>query len=106
MQAGRLDKRLAIQTYSVAQDPDSGELTKTWATSVTRWGSIEELAGREGFQDAQVTPETSHKMHIRHGTTVSPRDRITWNGRTFEIEAVLQGRVRNVDQVVLCKEVP
>lgn len=85
---------------------DAGEKVPTWATVETRWGSIEPLQGRERSAAQQVTPNVSHRIRLRYGSTVTAKDRIAYGGRTFEIDAVLNTREGNRQLELLCTEQP
>ncbi len=85
---------------------DSGQVTNTWATEYTFWGSIEPLAGRELFEAREVMAEVTHKVITRYTSsyTFSSDKRLNFGGRIFEIGSAYKVYERNFEVEMLCKE--
>jgi SPP1 family predicted phage head-tail adaptor len=62
------------------------------------------MSGQEVFEQAQVGAEVTHKIRTRWRDGVTPKDRISYGGRTFNIQSILNTRERGVEAVLLCKE--
>ena len=82
-----------------------GEREVTWVAHKSDWrASIEPLAGRELWQAQQVQADVSHRVRIRYVAGVTPRMRIVFGTRTFQISSITNTEERNVELVLLCRE--
>jgi len=107
MTAGRLKKRVTLETY--AETPDSfGDATVGNYTELARiWASVQPLRGRELAQFQQVHADISHRIVIRYSDKVSvitPKDRAVLGSRNFDIISVLNKREANRELELMCKE--
>ena len=98
MRAGLLRNRVTIQTRSETTD-DFGEIDFSWSNSATVWASVEPLSGRE-----QAGATVTHKITMRYKSGVNPKDRISFDSRTFEIESVRNYRERDISLELMCRE--
>jgi len=105
MRAGMLRHRLALQSYTATQN-EFGEEVKAWATQRTVWGSVEPLTGREYLEARATTQTVTHRIRIRHqpDLTVTPTWRVSWDGRTFDVESVLNTGERDKELVLMAVE--
>ena len=104
MKAGKLRHRLALQSESSSTD-SYGQVTDTYSTYATVWGSITPLKGLELIHAQQVQSEVTHKCIIRYNSSLDTKDRIVFDSRTFEIISILNADERNIYQEVWCKEI-
>jgi SPP1 family predicted phage head-tail adaptor len=88
VQAGRLDQRLTIQAKSITRAVDGGEVV-TWVDVATVWGSARPLSGRELIAVRQAQADITTRFVIRYRAGLTPANRITHDGGTFEIVEVL-----------------
>lgn len=105
MQAGKLRDRVDLQRVSVT--PDShGDQVKTWATLATVWASIEPLSGREFLQASQVMSDVTVRIRIRGRTdiTLTPKDRVQFGTRLFDIRHVIDWGGKGVETQLMCTE--
>ena len=106
MRAGRLDRRITLQSPAGSRDA-VGERTTTWTDVATVWAQVSPLSVRELLAAGQLQSETSHRIRIRHSSAVSAIDaswRVLYGARVL----VIQG-VRNIDEgnreiELLCSE--
>lgn len=103
IRAGKLRHRIGIQQVSEVPD-EFGGITRTWSTIATRRASISPLRGRERDQARQVTPELSHKIVMRHFEGLTPKHRIEFDSRTFEINEVMTTDEIKHMQIIMCIE--
>lgn len=104
--AGTLRRRITIQRVTETQD-DQGQVVETWATLATRWASIEPLQGREFFASQQLDESLDVRFRIRYDSTVgtmTTKDRISWNSRTFDIRSISNLEQRNIEMEILAQE--
>lgn len=78
MRAGRLDRRITIESHTQAQDAYGG-VTDSWATLVTNLpAEVLAQSGSEPFQSEQHVYRTFKKFRIRWRTDVKIRDRVKY----------------------------
>ena len=103
MEAGRLRHRITIQQVAEAQDT-YGEPIKTWSTFAQRWAAINQVTGKENFNASQFAPDATTRVELRYLAGVTPKMRVKFGTRTFEIKAVLNNMERDVELTLLCLE--
>jgi len=79
-------------------------MTTTWSTFKTVPASIWPLKGAEYITAMQVTSEISHKIRIRYLADLTPKHRIKWGSRYFDIEAIINPDERNIYFEMMCRE--
>lgn len=106
MRSARLRSLVTIQTPTQTTDA-YGAPTETWATYATRWAEVEPLSGREYFAAQQVASEVSHKIKLRHDSltgSITPKMRISWDSRVFDINSVINAGERDREVELMCVE--
>ena len=106
MKAGKLRHRVTIQKLDESQDGTGGirKGSSDWSDFATRWAAIEPLQGRELFIAQQVSAEVNIRLRLRYLKNVTPRMRVLFDGREFDIKSVLNPGERNRELELLCKE--
>lgn len=84
MRAGRLDRRIQIQTLTVTRDAHGGQL-QTWTTLATVWAQVIPMRGKELFEAAQFQPGAEVKFVIRYRDDFDEKARIIYDGANFDI---------------------
>lgn len=101
MRAGDLDRRITIRRATTAQDSGSGEEIETWADLATVWASWRRASARETLAAAEVAAAISDVFVCRWSpvtATITPKDRIVYGGKTYNIEAVAEvGRREGIE---------
>jgi len=90
MDAGPLDRRIVIQRASTSTDAFN-EPVETFADLATVWASAKPVRDSERLANGQTLADISYRFVIRYSSTVAdvnPKDRITFDDRTFDINAV------------------
>lgn len=103
MRAGELRKRITIKAISDTQDARGGP-TKGESTHATRWARIRPLVGRERFAAQRVDAEVDYEILLRYVSGVTPKMRVYYGARVFEIRAVMNTDERNRELKLLCAE--
>lgn len=91
LQAGALDRRITIQSKTVAPD-EFGEPIETWSDLAALWAEVVPLGGREAFEARQVGAEQRTRFRIRHRTDVLREMRLLYDGDVYDIEAAEEDR--------------
>jgi SPP1 family predicted phage head-tail adaptor len=84
-----------------------GEPIQTWTALCTSWALVQPLRGAERFSANQVQADVDVRIVTRYRpelATLRPKDRATWNGRQFDIKAVINKDSRNKELEVLARE--
>jgi SPP1 family predicted phage head-tail adaptor len=105
---GKLRHPVEIQAATETTN-EYGEVERTWPGTVIDggnvWASITPITGNERFAGIQqVRPNVSHSIVIRFNGNVTPKHRIKYGNRWFEIDAVLNRDERDELLELLCKE--
>lgn len=104
MRAGRLEHQIELQR--VTETLVNGEPIKAWATFATVWAAVEPLAGRQFFAAQQTQAQVTHsiRMDWSPNWALTPKDRVKFGSRLFDIVAVLNIEERDRDLVVQAVE--
>lgn len=103
VRAGELNRRVSVQQRS-STPGNFGAASETWQEVFPAWARILPLGGRELLFAKQIASESSHQVTIRYRASVTPRMRIVYQGRVFEIESVNDVEERHEYLELLCSE--
>lgn len=87
MQAGKLDRRITIQSATLIDDGYGGQV-ETWGDVATVWAQFLPGGGNERFASAQVYAETQARFRIRWRAGLSPKNRVLFDGKAWDVLAV------------------
>lgn len=87
--AGQLRHKVELQAETIAQDPVTGEMVKSWATVANVWAQISPLSGREFIAASAEQSEVQGKIVIRYRDGVTASNRVVYRGMFYNILAVL-----------------
>ena len=106
MRSGRLKHSIVIQVVSEVQN-SYGEPVESWATYATRRAAIMPLRGKEYFAAKQTESDITVQFLMRYDATAgatSPKHRILWGTRVFDIESVINVDELNKEIIIVAKE--
>lgn len=107
LNAGRLDKRVTVQS-SVFSDDGAGGQSIAWLDVATVWASIDTGSGREFMAAQQLLPELTHLVTIRYRDDVTAANRLIYlsrgNTRVLTIQSKIDPLERHEQLVLSCKE--
>jgi SPP1 family predicted phage head-tail adaptor len=87
MKAGSLDRRITVERATMTAN-HVGEIVPTWVTLTTAPASMVDIPDGERWRAAEVSATVTTRFQIRWNTvtaTITPKDRIVCEGRTFDI---------------------
>lgn len=87
MRAGRLDRRITIQSKTEVIDV-YGQRTLTWATFLTVWSDPIEMLGGEQTQDNNRSTKRMVDFRVRWNSTITNEMRILWENEFYKIEDI------------------
>jgi len=88
MEAGRLNRRIRIESKSVVRDAYGGE-TITWTLVAEVWAAVLPIRGREYVAIRQAGAELTTRFLIRYRSGVTPAMRIVYDGANYDIVDVI-----------------
>jgi SPP1 family predicted phage head-tail adaptor len=106
MRAGQLRHRITIEQASDARD-EYGEPVQSWTTYAQAWAAVEPISGREYWSANQDVAKANYRIRLRHdpALAITTAMRVLFDGRTFDIEAVLNIGERGRELQMMCVEV-
>lgn len=107
MRAGKLRCRVSLQRFTTAKSA-TGMDTETWAEIGKRWAEILPASGQETEAGPTARAETSHDIMMRYDSltaTLTPRDRIVYQSRIFDVQQVYNRQERDQDIIISADEV-
>lgn len=105
LRAGDYRHSITIQQTTQTRDAVGG-ITDTWSTYLTARASVEplQMGSREYWDAKKFSAEATHLMRMRYRSGVTPKMRVSWDSRLFDIEYPLNTEERNRELILLVKE--
>lgn len=100
----RLRHFVKIQRRTTSTD-GVGQVKEIWTDAEEVWANILPVNTREYFNASGERAEVTHKISTWYGPSISPRDRISYDGRLFDIKGVMNVGERNRQLQLMCVEV-
>jgi SPP1 family predicted phage head-tail adaptor len=96
--------RITIFSVDSAAQDAAGQPADVETELATQWASIEPLTGRESWLLPQVVGEVSHKITTRYVAGVTPKHRIRYGSREFDIVVARNLEERGIQLEILASE--
>lgn len=97
--------RHTVKLQSVTRTADGmGGFTTSWATEATVPAAIWPVSAKERIRSESPTMTTTHRVQIRYHEGVSPKWRVVFGDRYFNIVSVINKEERNYQMDLLCEE--
>lgn len=106
MHAGKLRHKVTVQSVSEAKNAYGG-MVDTWSDAFTTWANVMPVGQKEFTAQDKLQTEITHKIHMRHDSntsTITPKHRIQFDGRTFDIQQVINLHERDIRLEILAIE--
>lgn len=104
LRIGPLNKQVTVQQRAPGKD-SHGQRLQTWTDHLANlWAAIEPVSGRELVAAQAVNAEVSHVVRLRHRAGITAGMRVLYQGRIFDIQAVLDPAMRHEQLRLLCLE--
>jgi SPP1 family predicted phage head-tail adaptor len=102
MNPGQLDQRVSIERFTSEQD-ELGQPVQAWTPLCTVWAAVEPQAGREFVAAGAAQSELTTKIRIRYLSGITSGDRVTHEGKVYDIQSVIDYRSAGREIVLMCK---
>jgi SPP1 family predicted phage head-tail adaptor len=83
---------------------DIGGNSKIWVTNKNLKAFIKPMTGSERLHNQRLESKLSHRVFIRYISDILNTDRINYNGRHFQIRAIINIEERNKWLELHCEE--
>ena len=103
MRARHLRHKILIEQVTETRD-GFGDIVQTWTTYSTRRAEVEPLNGREYFDSKSVQADVTIRFRIRYLKDITPKMRINYDSRYFDIQSIINVKERKRELVLMCKE--
>jgi len=103
IRAGNLEHLVTIQQATETRGAD-GSVIQTWGTLGTEWAEISPKQGDEKYAAQGIIAEVVHEIRMHYRSTVTPKMRILYGARVFEIQSVLNWREASAEMLLVCLE--
>lgn len=103
LKSGIMDQLATIETPTEGTN-SIGEPTFTYSTFATRWIALLPLSGAERVASMQNEGTVTHRVRMRYTAGLKSKMRLVSDGRTFEIDSVVE-RGRREEHELLVTEV-
>lgn len=100
-QAGQLDRRITIQTFSETTDA-FGQQIKAFSTLASVWANVEEKIGSEGEDGDMIAATKKVQFIIRYRTDVNEEMRISHNNNIYKIQTIQTADARKAFLKLVC----
>jgi len=100
-QAGQLDRRITLQTFSEATDA-VGQEVKSYSTLATVWAKVVEKIGKESEEGDMIAATKKVEFMIRYRTDVNEEMRISYNSNIYKIKAIQSADARKAFLKIVC----
>lgn len=104
MRTGLMRRTITIRTMTLTGDGMGGNTgTPTDVTGV--YARVDPLEGREQLQAMQTGMVRPHRFYLRYRTGMTGANQIVYDGRTFDIQSVVDPEEKHRELVILADEV-
>jgi SPP1 family predicted phage head-tail adaptor len=100
---GKLRHLITVQQPTEGRGAD-GSIVPTWSTYAIIHGSVSPLIGNEYFSSQAVQAGVTHRVRIRPLSDITPKMRLYWDGRYFDINSIIDVEERGREMVLMCTE--
>lgn len=102
MNPGTLDQRVSLERFTASQD-ELGQPIEAWSVLATVWAAVEPQAGREFIAAGAAQTELTTKVRIRYRPGITSADRVSHEGRVYDVQSVIDYRSARRELVLMCK---
>lgn len=103
LQAGKLNQRIELQRRVTGRD-GAGQPSTTWELVAPMWADVRNQGGLEAIKAGATTSVVQSSIRIRYRAGVDSGMRVLYDGRTYNILAVLPD-ARRVHIDLVCEVV-
>lgn len=103
-QIGDLRERIELQSDTGLGRDAVGGLVPQWVTLASVWADVAPMSVGEQFRRQQMQANANWKVTIRYRSDLTPKMRVLWQGRTFEVRGSTNPDQRKRFHQLACEE--
>jgi len=103
VRSGIYRHKITIQQPTESVDA-FGQAIKSWSTYAQPFAAVEPLRGREYFASQQFNAEITTRIRLRYLSGVTPKMRVSFDGRIYNIQSIIDVSERNRETHLMCSE--
>lgn len=108
MQAGRLNKRIAIMNFTTVRT-DSGQPDKVWHEGALVWAEIKGISGREQISAGAEMAEATIRVWVRFRSDITAASKLKvltgpYKGQILDVAAPPVADSKGSQLEILCKQ--
>jgi SPP1 family predicted phage head-tail adaptor len=104
MRAGKLDRRITLQSRATSKSATTGAVSEVFADLVSVWAERQDLRGREFIAARQVNADVTTRFRIRWRSGITELHRIVDGAAVFDIAHVAEiGRRQGLEILATAK---
>ena len=104
MGAGAFNRRIEFQHYVTTRD-EEGVYKKTWEPFRKLWAKVYPVSGREYFQAATTQNEYTVRVVIRYRKDITDAMRFIYEGKSYEINQIINDNDARITLTIVGKVV-
>lgn len=103
---GDLHERVELQSNTQADAPRDavGGNVPNWVAVAVVWARVQPMSVGEQYRRHQMQANANWKVTIRHRADLSPKMRVVWGTRQFEVKGVTNADERKRFLDLACEE--
>jgi len=105
IQSGAMRHRVTIVKFNGTQDASGGTSLADYTPVAGVWAEIETLDGDDALVAGAEMSQVVHLVKIRWMAGINASQQVLFNGRKFQIKAVVNSDERNKKLVLKCIEI-
>jgi SPP1 family predicted phage head-tail adaptor len=104
MRAGKLRHMATLQSRGEARDPAYGAQADSWTDVASVWMAFEPMGGKEANASGSIRSQSLFRITLRYRSDVTPKMRIRFRDRIFNILNVDNTDERNRELTLTASE--
>ena len=85
---GEMRNKIILQPLTASTDAAGGQSVSFSSSNITVWAKVENASGSEGSFGDQIRPTANYTFTIRYIAAISPKYRISYNSKFFNIQHI------------------
>lgn len=106
MDTGSLNRRIEIQRRGAAVDDWGQPVPEAWDPHVKLWANIRHQSGAETIRADAPSSAVRVSIRIHYRTDIEPAMRAVYQGKVYDIKAVLPDEVKREHVDLVCEVLP
>ncbi|QOY61865.1 phage head closure protein [Lysobacter sp. H21R4] len=98
--AQQLNHKITFERLETVIDPVTGYRTEDWVEVASAFARVDPMLGRERLASQQITAQEVTKFTTRYLSSVTPADRLIYNGEEWNMQSIVNVGGRNRETLI------